>query len=63
MIIVDCKCFRGSDNGCTHQAAPRKLVGLPKCILTIAVSDPRYDSFKCKIQVPFPKPQHPPKAP
>lgn len=59
----NCVCFR--DGGCTHQAAPRKLFGLPDCIEINRppVRDHRIGPATCAVRVPHAKPLLPPRQP
>lgn len=60
---INCKCFR-HEGRCTHQAAPRKLFGLPACIVwqfdVWLPSDTRLTRPRCALQVERPIPPPPP---
>jgi len=60
-INVNCQHFKQTGH-CTHHAAPRKLWGLPSCVLMHPPADPRLSG--CRLVYPHAKPDgYPPMPP
>lgn len=58
---VNCQHF-GYGGHCTHHAAPRKLLGLPQCVVMYPPADPRL-MHGCRIALPHTKPDGRPLPP
>lgn len=56
-------CTQFIENVCKHPAAPSRFARATECIVFMPGNDPRLDYTNCKIRIPYPKPQPPPKAP
>jgi hypothetical protein len=56
-------CSQYKDGKCTHPAAPRRLLGLPQCILTYVHTTDLRIPAGCALKVERIKPAPPPKAP
>ena len=53
----NCQMFNGYDE-CLHQAAPRRIFGIAKCVLCYPSSDPRV-IYGCNLQVKNTRPPAP----
>jgi hypothetical protein len=67
-VNVNCTSYL-HEGGCTHQAAPRRLWGMARCIVWLDATgsrkaDPReMGPVRCRLCTPYPKPPPPPDVP